>query len=57
MELADVKNNQHKFKPDLGEITQGNKKHRSKNKKTLCTIMKRFTKQESMLLNFMMIIL
>ena len=33
MELADVKNNQHKFKPDLGEIKQGNKKHRPKEQK------------------------
>ena len=55
--LADVKNNQEKFKTYLGEIKKGNKKHRSKEQKTLCTILKCFTKQETKLLNFMMIIL
>ena len=57
--LADVKNNQEKFKSYIGEIKAGNKKHRSKEqkKKTLCTILKCFTKQEMKLLQFMMIIL
>ena len=31
--LADVKNNQEKFKTYLGEIKKGNKKHRSKEPK------------------------
>ena len=33
MSLADVKNNQEKFKTYLGEIKKGNKKHRSKEQK------------------------
>ena len=49
--LANVKNNQEKFKFSLGEIKN------LKSKKTLCTMLKRFTKQEARLLNFMMIIL
>ena len=52
--LADVKNYQEKFKSYLGEIK---KEKNQKRKKTLCTILKRFTKQEAKLLNFMMIIL
>ena len=55
--LTDVKNNQEKFKTYLEEIKNGNKKHRSKEQKTLCTILKCFTKKETKLLNFMMIIL
>ena len=31
--LVDVKNNQEKFKTQLGEIKKGNKKHRSKEQK------------------------
>ena len=54
IDLADVKNNQEKFKSYLGEIK---KEKNQKRKKTLCTILKRFTKQEAKLLNFMMIIL
>ena len=53
--LADVKNNQRKFQSYIGKI----KKHTDvdqKSKKTLCTILKCFTKQEKRLLNFMMII-
>ena len=55
--LADVKNNQEKFKSYLGEIKRGNKKKSSKEqkKKTLCIILKCFTKQETKLLNFLMI--
>ena len=49
--LADVKNNQEKFKSFLGEIKK------SKEQKKLCTTLKCFTKQETKLLNFMMIIL
>ena len=33
--LADVKNNQEKFKTCLGEIKKGNKKHRSKEQKII----------------------
>ena len=43
--LADVKNNQERFKTYLGEIKKGNKKHRSKEQKALCTILKCFTKK------------
>ena len=53
--LADVKNNQRKFKSYIGKI----KKHTDvdqKSKKTLCIILKCFTKQEKTLLTFMMII-
>ena len=59
IDLPDVKNNQEKFKSYLREIKKGNKKHRSKTqkKKTICIILKCFTKQETKLLNFMMIIL
>ena len=52
--LADVKNNQEKFESYLGEIK---KEKNQKSKKTICTILKRFTKQEAKLLNFMLIIL
>ena len=56
--LANVKNNQAEFRSYLGETRRENKKKRSKEqKKTLCTILKCFTKQETGLLNFMMIIL
>ena len=54
IDLSDVKNNQEKFKSYLGEIKKGNKKHRSK---VQDTILKCSTKQETKLLNFMMIIL
>ena len=58
IDLFDVKNNQEKLKSYLGEIKKGNKKHVSKvQKKTPCIILKCFTKQETKLLNFMMIIL
>ena len=61
--LADTKNNQIKFKSELGEIKKANKKktnQRSKKKtkkKTLCTTLKCFIKEGTMLLSFMMIIL
>ena len=55
--LADVKNNQAKFKSNLREIKKGNNIKRPKEqKKTLCTILKCFIKQGTRLLNFMMII-
>ena len=57
IDLSDVKNNQEKFKSYLVEIKKENKKHRSKVQKTLCVILKCFTKQEMKLLNFLMIIL
>ena len=55
--LANVKNNQEKLKSYLGEIKKRKKIKRAKKKKTLCSILKRFTKQEAKLLNFMMIVL
>ena len=55
--LEDVNNKQEKFKSYLGEIKKATKKHRSKEQKTLYTILKRFTKQEAKLLNFKMTIL
>ena len=55
--LADVKNNQEKFKSYLGEIKKETAKKDQKNKKALCIILKCFKKQEAKLLNFMMIIL
>ena len=57
IELKDVKNNQEKFKTYLGEIKKGNKSIDQKSKKILCTTLKCFTKQETKLLNFVMIIL
>ena len=58
--LADAKNDQIKLKLELSEIKRGNKRNQSKEKKkkkTLCATLKFFTKQKTMLLNFMMIIL
>ena len=61
--LADTKNNQIKFKSELGEIKKANKKKtnqrskKKKTKKTLCTTLKCFIKEGTMLLSFMMIIL
>ena len=57
MSLANVKTNQEKLKSYLGEIKKETKNIHQKNKKTLCTTLKCFTKQEMKLLNFMMIIL
>ena len=50
--LADAK-----FKSNLSEIKKGNKKHRSKEQKTHYITLKCFTKQGTVLLNFLMIIL
>ena len=60
--LADTKNNQIKFKSELGEIKKANKKKqikgaKKKKKKKLCTTLKCFIKEGTMLLSFMMIIL
>ena len=57
IKLSDVKNNQMIFKSHLSEITKGSNKKYQKSKKTLYTILKCFTKQETSLLSFMMIIL
>ena len=54
--LTDVKDNQAKFKSNLGEVKKHTKVEQ-KSKKTPCIIMKCFTKQGTRLLNFMMIIL
>ena len=54
---ADVKNNQQKFKSYHGEIKKEIININQKCKKTLCTILKCFLKQETKLLNFMIIIL
>ena len=55
MRLANVKNNQRKFKSYIGKIKKRTDVDQ-KSKKTLCIILKCFTKQEKRLLNFMMII-
>ena len=56
--LTGAKNDQVKFKSNLGEIIRRNSKKIPKEpKKTLCTILKCFAKQEKRLLNFWMIIL
>ena len=57
IDLADVKNNQEKFKTCLGEIKKGNKKHRSKEQKNTLYNIEISTKQERKLLNFIMVIL
>ena len=59
IDLADVKNNQEKFNSCLEEIKKETKKKKIKKakKKTLCTILKCFTKQERKPLNFKMVIL
>ena len=57
IDLTDVKNNQEKFKSYLGEIKKETKNIDQKCKKTLCVILKSLTKQETKLLNFMMILL
>ena len=58
--LTGAKNDQVKFKSNLGEIIRRiitAKKYQKSQKKTLCTILKCFAKQEKRLLNFWMIIL
>ena len=57
IDLADVKNNQDRLKSYLGNIKKETKNIDRKWKKALCIILKCFTKQETKLLNFMMIIL
>ena len=57
--LADTKNNQIKFKSELGEIKKQikKKKKNQRSKKTLFIILKCFTNQGTRLLNSLMIIL
>ena len=56
--LTDAKNDEAEFKSNLNEIKNGNKKHRPKeSKKMHCVILKCFTMQGTVLLNFLMIIL
>ena len=57
IKLAETKNDQIKFKSNLGKIKKGNNQKYQKIKKTCNTILKCFTKQKTRLLNFMMIIL
>ena len=57
IDLADVKNNQERFQPYLGEIKKGIKNINQKFKKILCTILKCSIDQKTKLLKFMMIIL
>ena len=57
IDLADVKNNQEKFKSYLGEMKKENKNIDQKSKKTFCTTLKFSAKQERKLLNFIMVIL
>ena len=54
--LANVKNNQEKFKTYLGDIKKETKNIDQKSTKTLYTTLKCFTKQETKPLNFMIII-
>ena len=56
--LAEVKNNQERFKSNLSEVKKAHRgRTKEQEKKTLCTILKCFTKQETRLLNFIMIAL
>ena len=55
--LADVKSDKIQFKSDLGKIKKRHKKQIKRVKKEHCTILKYFTKQGTVLLIFLMIIL
>ena len=55
--LTDARNDQAEFKSNVSEIKKGDKKHRSKEQKIHCIILKCFTKQGTVLLNFLIIIL
>ena len=55
--LAEAKNDQGEFKSNLSEIKKETKNINQKSKKTHCIILKCFTKQGMVLLNFLMIIL
>ena len=54
--LTDIKYNQEKSKSNLSDVKKGTEVEQ-KSKKTLCTILKCFTKQETRLSDFLMIIL
>ena len=55
--LADAKNYRAESKSNLNEIKKGTKSIDQKSKKVHCIILTCFTKQGTMLLNFLMIIL
>ena len=55
--LTDAKNDQAEFKSDLNEIEKETKNIDQKSKKNHCITLKCFTKQETVLLNFLIIIL
>ena len=57
IKLADAKNEQIRFKSNISKIKKEATKEDQKSKKTRYTILKCFTKHETRLLNFMMIIL
>ena len=57
IKLSDAKNDQEIFKSHLGEIKKETTKQNQESNKMLYTIWKCFIKQETKLLNFMMIIL
>ena len=57
IKLAEAKNDQIRFKSNLGEIKKETIKKDQKSKKTHYTILTCFTKQETRLLNFLMNIL
>ena len=57
IKLADAKNDQTKFKSNLGKIKKEAIKQYQKGNKKRHTILKCFTKQKTRLSNFMMIIL
>ena len=55
--LADAKNNQTKFKPNMSEIKKETKNKDQKSKKINVIILECFRKQGTILSNFLMIIL
>ena len=57
IKLAEAKNDQIRFKSNLDKIKKGNNKKGSKEQETQYTILIRFTKQETTLLNFLIITL
>ena len=57
MKLDEAKNDQIRFKSNLGEIKKVTTKKDQKSKKARYTILTSFTKQKARLLNFLMFIL
>ena len=55
--VADIKNEQMKFKSHLGEMKKENKKNKSKEQKNALYNIEMLIKQRTVLLKFMMIIL